>query len=87
MRVDFDKHNAETNKQRCSWFDHEEKFLERADKLPSFGRSFFPMFMKLMKAWEHNGKRILRCKTPEMVEDIFAEKIETWVVAIFLRYC
>lgn len=86
-RVDFERHNAETNKPRCNWFDPEEKFMERADKLPTYGRSYFTMFMKVMKAWAHNGKRIRRCKTPDMVDEICAEKINMWVIATFAKDC
>ena len=33
------------------------------------------MFMNVMKAWAHNGRRIRRYKTPEMVDENCAEKI------------
>ena len=47
----------------------------------------FSMSMKLMKTWAHNGKRIGRCKTSEVVDEICAKKIDMWVVATFLKVC
>ena len=40
-----------------------------------------------MKTWAHNGKRIGRCKTSEVVDEICAKKIDMWVVATFLKDC
>ena len=50
-----------------------------------YGSLYFPMFMKVMKAWSHNGTRIRRYKTSETVDEICAEKIDIWVVAAFWK--
>lgn len=67
-RVDFDMHDPVKGKPRCNWFDEDDKFLERADKLPTYGRSYMAMFMKMVKTWTPTGKKIRRVKTPEMVD-------------------
>ena len=35
----------------------------------------------------HNGKWVLRCKTPEMVDKICTKKIDMWVVATLAKDC
>ena len=40
-----------------------------------------------MKTWAHYGKRVRRCKTSEMFDEICAKKIDLWMVATFLKDC
>lgn len=73
-RVDYARHNEATKVPRCNWFDPEEKYLTHVHLLPTYGRSYMYMFMKMVKCWGSFGKRIRRVKTDEMVDQFCDEE-------------
>ena len=62
-----------TAKPRCDWFDPDGMFLNRVDKLPTYGRSYMHLFMKAAKGWGPFGKKLRSVRSPDGVEEMIAK--------------
>jgi hypothetical protein len=59
-----------TAKPRCDWFDTEGIFLNRVDKLPTYGRSYMHLFMKAAKGWGTFGRKLRSVRSTETVQEM-----------------
>ena len=73
-RLDAEKNDpTPTAKPRCDWFDKEGVFLNRVDKLPTYGRSYMHLFMKAAKGWGPFGRKLRSVRSPDGVEEMIAK--------------
>ena len=61
-------------KPRCDWFDPEGIFLNRVDKLPTYGRSYMHLFMKAAKGWGPFGRKLRSVKTASGVREMIEKR-------------
>ena len=64
-----------TAKPRCNWFDPDGMFLNRVDKLPTYGRSYMHLFMKAAKGWGPFGRKLRRVRTHDSVKEMIEKTI------------
>jgi len=68
-RVDV-RLNAADKKPFCNWFDPDQDFILRANKLPLYGASFFPLLYVMLKGWAHVGKQFTTVKNAEEIDEL-----------------
>jgi hypothetical protein len=73
-RLDAEMNDPTTDaKPRCDWFDKDGIFLNRVDKLPTYGRSYMHLFMKAAKGWGPFGKKLRSVRSPDGVQEMIAQ--------------
>ena len=56
--------------ESSDWFDPEGIFLNRVDKLPTYGRSYMHLFMKAAKGWGPFGRKLRSVRTANAVMEM-----------------
>ena len=75
-RLDAERNDPlPTMKPRCNWFDPEGVFLNRVDKLPTYGRSYMHLFMKAAKGWGAFGKKLRSVRTASGVDEMIGKSM------------
>ena len=68
--------STQDSRPKCDWFCKNQEFLLRANRLPTYGPLYFPMFYAVMRAWNIAFPRVLEATTEEDVDTLMEEHMD-----------